>query len=178
MVWDAKFEKLYSAQTGMTFHVRHQVLNTHFCVPIVRRMVLPDKESVCPPNRCGTGGGIPISHGTTIKSVRPTSLVKQSRKISIKRARGTLPIRPEHNYTMLFLHWLCMASSSASFVLPLRREELAHEEPLGYLKSNRSDTPGLGNPSSDWDNSGAATPASRVLPLISVSTRAKQSILR
>jgi lipopolysaccharide transport system ATP-binding protein len=32
MVWDAKFEKLYSAQMGMTFHVRHQVLNTHFGV--------------------------------------------------------------------------------------------------------------------------------------------------
>ena len=26
MVWDTQFEQLYSAQTGMTFHVRHQVL--------------------------------------------------------------------------------------------------------------------------------------------------------
>jgi lipopolysaccharide transport system ATP-binding protein len=32
MVWDAKFEKLYAAQMGMTFHVRHKVLNTHFGV--------------------------------------------------------------------------------------------------------------------------------------------------
>jgi len=32
MVWDTKFEKLYSAQICMTFHVRHQLLNTHFGV--------------------------------------------------------------------------------------------------------------------------------------------------
>jgi len=31
-VWDAKFEKLYCAQMGTTFHVRHQILNTHFGV--------------------------------------------------------------------------------------------------------------------------------------------------
>jgi lipopolysaccharide transport system ATP-binding protein len=32
MVWDVKFERLYSAQVGGTFHVRHDVLNTHFGV--------------------------------------------------------------------------------------------------------------------------------------------------
>jgi len=32
MVWDGKFERLYSAQVGDTFHVRHDVLNTHFGV--------------------------------------------------------------------------------------------------------------------------------------------------
>jgi lipopolysaccharide transport system ATP-binding protein len=32
IVWDTKFEKIYSAQIGMTFHVRHQVLNPHFGV--------------------------------------------------------------------------------------------------------------------------------------------------
>jgi lipopolysaccharide transport system ATP-binding protein len=32
IVWDTKFEKIYSAQIGMTFHVRHPVLNPHFGV--------------------------------------------------------------------------------------------------------------------------------------------------
>ena len=32
MVWDAKFQQLYSAQVGTTFHVRHQVLSPHFGV--------------------------------------------------------------------------------------------------------------------------------------------------
>jgi lipopolysaccharide transport system ATP-binding protein len=32
MVWDAKFQQLYSAQMGMTFHVRHQLLSPHFGV--------------------------------------------------------------------------------------------------------------------------------------------------
>jgi lipopolysaccharide transport system ATP-binding protein len=32
MVWDPKFERLYSAQLGITFHVRHQMLSTHFGV--------------------------------------------------------------------------------------------------------------------------------------------------
>jgi lipopolysaccharide transport system ATP-binding protein len=32
MVWDAGFERLYSAQLGTTFHVRHPQLSTHFGV--------------------------------------------------------------------------------------------------------------------------------------------------
>ena len=32
MVWDTKFQRLYAAQTGVTFHVQHEVLNTHFGV--------------------------------------------------------------------------------------------------------------------------------------------------
>jgi len=32
MVWDTTFQKLYSAQLATTFHVRHQLLNTHFGV--------------------------------------------------------------------------------------------------------------------------------------------------
>jgi lipopolysaccharide transport system ATP-binding protein len=32
MVWDTKFERLYSAQVGTTFHVRHHLLSPHFGV--------------------------------------------------------------------------------------------------------------------------------------------------
>ena len=32
MVWDAKFQRLFCAQTGKNFHVRHPTLNTHFGV--------------------------------------------------------------------------------------------------------------------------------------------------
>ena len=32
MVWDAKFQQLYSAQIGTTFHVRHSLLSPHFGV--------------------------------------------------------------------------------------------------------------------------------------------------
>lgn len=32
MVWDGKFQQLYSAQIGTTFHVRHDLLSTHFGV--------------------------------------------------------------------------------------------------------------------------------------------------
>jgi lipopolysaccharide transport system ATP-binding protein len=32
MVWDAKFQQLYSAQIGTTFHVRHPLLSSHFGV--------------------------------------------------------------------------------------------------------------------------------------------------
>jgi lipopolysaccharide transport system ATP-binding protein len=32
LVWDASFTRLYTAQMGPTFHVRHDVLNTHFGV--------------------------------------------------------------------------------------------------------------------------------------------------
>jgi lipopolysaccharide transport system ATP-binding protein len=32
MVWDAKFQQLYSAQIGTTFHVRHLLLSPHFGV--------------------------------------------------------------------------------------------------------------------------------------------------
>ena len=32
LVWDVKFEHLYAAQTGITFHVQHDHLNTHFGV--------------------------------------------------------------------------------------------------------------------------------------------------
>jgi lipopolysaccharide transport system ATP-binding protein len=32
MVWDTKFQQLYSAQMGMTFHVRHHLLSPHFGV--------------------------------------------------------------------------------------------------------------------------------------------------
>jgi lipopolysaccharide transport system ATP-binding protein len=32
MVWDSKFQQLYSAQVGTTFHVRHELLSTHFGV--------------------------------------------------------------------------------------------------------------------------------------------------
>jgi len=32
MVWDTEFQRLYSAQVGTTFHVRHQVLSPHFGV--------------------------------------------------------------------------------------------------------------------------------------------------
>jgi lipopolysaccharide transport system ATP-binding protein len=32
LVWDAKFQQLYSAQMGMTFHVRHHLLSPHFGV--------------------------------------------------------------------------------------------------------------------------------------------------
>ena len=52
MVWDTKFEKLYSAQTGMTFHVRHQVLNTHFGVfHESAEWFWQTEESVCPQTR-------------------------------------------------------------------------------------------------------------------------------
>jgi lipopolysaccharide transport system ATP-binding protein len=32
MVWDVKFQQLYSAQVGTTFHVRHDLISPHFGV--------------------------------------------------------------------------------------------------------------------------------------------------
>ena len=32
LVWDSKFQRLFCAQTGKNFHVRHPALNTHFGV--------------------------------------------------------------------------------------------------------------------------------------------------
>jgi lipopolysaccharide transport system ATP-binding protein len=32
LIWDRKFEHLYSAQYGATFHVRHPLFSTHFGV--------------------------------------------------------------------------------------------------------------------------------------------------
>jgi lipopolysaccharide transport system ATP-binding protein len=57
MVWDTKFEKLYTAQLGMTFHVRHQVLNTHFGVfHESAEWFLRTGESVCPQTSVGLVG--------------------------------------------------------------------------------------------------------------------------
>jgi len=56
MVWDEKFEKLYSAQMGMTFHVRHQVLNTHFGVfHESAEWSWRTNEGKCPPTSVGLG---------------------------------------------------------------------------------------------------------------------------
>jgi len=60
MVWDTKFEKLYSAQIGMTFHVRHQVLNTHFGVfHETAEWFWHTSESVCPQISVGLVGKSP-----------------------------------------------------------------------------------------------------------------------
>jgi hypothetical protein len=64
MVWDTKFEKLYSAQTGMTFHVRHQVLNTHFGVfHESAEWFWQTEESRVSANKGGPGRGSLMMHG-------------------------------------------------------------------------------------------------------------------
>lgn len=58
LVRDSKFERLYSAQTGKTFHIRHDLLNTHFGVfhaegewsmpnLIVEQQIRPNTQEVC-----------------------------------------------------------------------------------------------------------------------------------
>ena len=60
MVWDMKFEKLYSAQIGMTFHMRHQLLNTHFGVfHETAEWFWHTSEGVCPGISVGLVGEAP-----------------------------------------------------------------------------------------------------------------------
>ena len=60
MVWDTKFEKLYSAQIGMTFHIRHQLLNTHFGVfHETAEWFWHTSEGVCPGISVGLVGEAP-----------------------------------------------------------------------------------------------------------------------
>ena len=68
MVWDAKFEKLYAAQIGMTFHVRHQVLNTHFGVFHESAEWSWRTSGGCvPSNKRGIGSGTLMMHVAVIR---------------------------------------------------------------------------------------------------------------
>lgn len=60
MVWDVKFERLYSAQVGGTFHVRHDVLNTHFGVfhESAEWLGVTEESEISPMNIVGGGKGL------------------------------------------------------------------------------------------------------------------------